>query len=69
LPDLPCITLIGLEASSLMVGLGGVCTGVGGKWGYLWRAVDINGPMIGFRLTARGMYGQQKPFWTKRLSA
>jgi transposase, IS6 family len=26
---------------------------VGGKWRYLWRAVDANGDMINFRLTAR----------------
>lgn len=26
---------------------------VGGKWRYLWRAVDANGQMIDFRLTAR----------------
>ena len=25
---------------------------VGGKWRYLWRAVDANGQMIDFRLTA-----------------
>lgn len=24
-----------------------------GKWHYLWRAVDANGQMIDFRLTAR----------------
>ncbi|WP_227287846.1 DDE-type integrase/transposase/recombinase [Boseongicola sp. H5] len=27
-------------------------TRVGGKWHYLWRAVDANGQMVGFRLTA-----------------
>ena len=26
---------------------------VGGKWRYLWRAVDTNGQMVDFRLTAR----------------
>jgi transposase, IS6 family len=26
---------------------------VGGKWRYLWRAVDANGQMIDFRMTAR----------------
>ena len=26
---------------------------VGGKWRYLWRAVDANGQMVDFRLTAR----------------
>ena len=26
---------------------------VGGKWRYLWRAIDANGKMVDFRLTAR----------------
>ena len=26
---------------------------VGGKWRYLWRAVDQNGKVVDFRLTAR----------------
>ncbi|WFE74804.1 IS6 family transposase [Roseinatronobacter sp. S2] len=26
---------------------------VGGKWRYLWRAVDANGQLVDFRLTAR----------------
>ncbi|MEQ6250829.1 IS6 family transposase [Sulfitobacter sp. HNIBRBA3233] len=26
---------------------------VGGKWRYLWRAIDANGQMVDFRLTAR----------------
>ncbi|MEM9902507.1 MAG: IS6 family transposase [Pseudomonadota bacterium] len=26
---------------------------VGGKWRSLWRAIDANGQMVGFRVTAR----------------
>lgn len=26
---------------------------VGGKWRYLWRAMDANGQLVDFRLTAR----------------
>lgn len=26
---------------------------IGGKWRYLWRAVDANGQLVDFRLTAR----------------
>lgn len=29
------------------------CIRVGGKWRYLWRAVDANDQMIDFRLTAQ----------------
>ena len=30
-----------------------ICIRVGGKWRHLWRAIDANGQMVDFRLTAR----------------
>ena len=35
---------------------------VGGKWHYLWRAVDQNGKFIDFRLTARRYAKVTEPF-------
>tara|TARA_R110002110_G_scaffold211304_1_gene424029 strand:- start:51705 stop:52250 length:546 start_codon:yes stop_codon:yes gene_type:complete len=40
---------------------------VGGKWLYLWRAVDANGQMIDFRLTARRDAKAAKAFLNKAI--
>lgn len=40
---------------------------VGGKWRYLWRAVDANGQMIDFRLTARRDAKAAKAFLNKAI--
>lgn len=40
---------------------------VGGKWRYLWRAVDANGQLIGFRLTARRDAKAAKAFLNKAI--
>ncbi|HEV8036101.1 MAG TPA: IS6 family transposase [Yoonia sp.] len=40
---------------------------VGGKWRYLWRAVNANGQMIDFRLTARRDAKAAKTFLNKAI--
>jgi IS6 family transposase len=40
---------------------------VGGKWRYLWRAVDANGQLIDFRLTARRDAKAAKAFLCKAI--
>ncbi|MGD9865851.1 MAG: IS6 family transposase [Pseudodonghicola sp.] len=40
---------------------------VGGKWRYLWRAVDANGEMVDFRLTARRDAKAAKAFLNKAI--
>ena len=40
---------------------------VGGKWHYLWRAVDANGQMVDFRLTARRDAKAAKAFLNKAI--
>ncbi len=40
---------------------------VGGKWRYLWRAVDSNGQMVEFRLTARRDAKAAKAFLNKAI--
>ena len=40
---------------------------VGGKWRYLWRAVDANGQMVDFRLTARRDAKAAKAFPNKAI--
>jgi len=40
---------------------------VGGKWRYLWRAVDANGQLIDFRLTARRDAKAAKAFLNKAI--
>ena len=40
---------------------------VGGKWRYLWRAIDANGQMIDFRLTARRDAKAAKAFLNKAI--
>jgi IS6 family transposase len=40
---------------------------VGGKWRYLWRAVDADGQMIDFRLTARRDAKAAKAFLNKAI--
>ena len=40
---------------------------VGGKWRYLWRAVDANGQMVDFRLTARRDAKAAKAFLDKAI--
>ncbi len=40
---------------------------VGGKWCYLWRAVDANGQMIDFRLTTRRDAKAAKAFLNKAI--
>jgi IS6 family transposase len=40
---------------------------VGGKWRYLWRAVDANGQMIDFSLTARRDARAAKTFLNKAI--
>lgn len=40
---------------------------VGGKWRYLWRAVDANGQMVDFRLTARRDTKAAKAFLNKAI--
>ena len=40
---------------------------VGGKWRYLWRAVDVNGQMVDFRLTARRDAKAAKAFLNKAI--
>ncbi|MFZ7091229.1 IS6 family transposase [Primorskyibacter sp. 2E233] len=40
---------------------------IGGKWRYLWRAVDANGQMIDFRLTARRDAKAAKAFHNKAI--
>lgn len=40
---------------------------VAGKWRYLWRAVDANGQMVGFRLTARRDAKAAKAFLNKAI--
>lgn len=40
---------------------------VGGKWCYLWRAVDANGQMVDFRLTARRDAKAAKAFLNKAI--
>nr|WP_255006455.1 DDE-type integrase/transposase/recombinase [Roseovarius sp. M141] len=40
---------------------------VGGTWRYLWRAVDANGQMVDFRLTARRDARAAKAFLNKAI--
>jgi len=40
---------------------------VGGKWRYLWRAIDANGRMVDFRLTARRDAKAVKAFLNKAI--
>lgn len=40
---------------------------VGGKWRYLWRAVDANGQMVDFRLTTRRDAKAAKAFLNKAI--
>ena len=40
---------------------------VGGKWRYLWRAIDANGQLIDFRLTARRDAKAAKAFLNKAI--
>ena len=40
---------------------------VGGKWRYLWRAVDTNGQLVDFRLTARRDAKAAKVFLNKAI--
>ena len=40
---------------------------VGGKWRYLWRAIDANGQMVDFRLTARRDAKAAKAFLRKAI--
>lgn len=40
---------------------------VGGKWRYLWRAIDANGQMVDFRLTARPDAKAAKAFLNKAI--
>ncbi len=40
---------------------------VGGKWRYLWRAVDANGQLVDFRLTARRDAKAAKAFLNKAI--
>lgn len=40
---------------------------VGGKWRYLWRAIDANGQMVDFRLTARRDARAAKAFLRKAI--
>jgi transposase, IS6 family len=40
---------------------------VGGKWRYLWRAVDANGQMVDFRLTAHRDAKVAKAFLNKAI--
>ena len=40
---------------------------VGGKWRYLWRAIDANGQMVDFRLTARRDAKAAKAFLKKAI--
>jgi IS6 family transposase len=40
---------------------------VGGKWRYLWQAVDANGQMVDFRLTARRDAKAAKAFLNKAI--
>jgi IS6 family transposase len=40
---------------------------VGGKWRYLWRAIDANGQMVDFRLTARRDAKAAKAFLNKTI--
>ena len=40
---------------------------VGGKWRYLWRAIDANGQMVDFRLTARRDAKAAKAFLNKAI--
>lgn len=40
---------------------------VGGKWRYLWRAIDANGQLVDFRLTARRDAKAVKAFLTKAI--
>jgi IS6 family transposase len=40
---------------------------VGGKWRYLWRAVDANGQMIDFRLAVRRDAKAAKAFFNKAI--
>jgi IS6 family transposase len=40
---------------------------VGGKWRHLWRAVDANGQMVDFRLTARRHAKAAKAFLNRAI--
>ncbi|MDD7973948.1 IS6 family transposase, partial [Roseinatronobacter alkalisoli] len=40
---------------------------VGGKWRYLWRAIDANGQLVDFRLTARRDAKAAKAFLNKAI--
>ena len=40
---------------------------VGGKWRYLWRAIDTNGQLVDFRLTARRDAKAAKAFLNKAI--
>jgi IS6 family transposase len=40
---------------------------IGGKWRYLWRAIDANGQMVDFRLTARRDAKAAKAFLNKAI--
>lgn len=52
-PELSKRTERHLRRTSLNWHVDETYVGVGGKWRYLWRAIDARGQLVDFRLTAR----------------
>ncbi|MGX0976268.1 transposase-like protein [Roseovarius sp. MBR-51] len=52
-PELAKRTEKQLRRASIDWHVDSTCIQVGGRWRYLWRAVDANGQTVNFRLTAR----------------
>ena len=52
-PELPKRTERHLSRASLNWFVDETSIRVGGKWRYLWRAIDANGQLVDFKLTAR----------------
>jgi len=56
-----------LSRASLNWHADGTYIRVGGKWRYLWRAIDANGQLVDFRLTARRDATAAKAFLNKAI--
>jgi len=66
-PELAKRTERHLRRSSLDWHVDEIYIRVGGKWRYLWRAIDANGQLVDFRLTARHDAKAVKAFLKKAI--
>jgi hypothetical protein len=67
-PELTKRTEKHLQRASVVWHVGEAYICVGGKWRYLWRAVDANGQMVDFRLAAHRDAKAAKAFLNKAIA-